>query len=332
MRSIVTLSLAALLGAVSATAQNYFIPDNLSNVGTCNVIPFGSTSPGAFSNQKYQCKATVADLGAVANVITGLGFAPCSSGACSYDFIEVVIDHHPAGAPLDPTFANNLSGTAVTVLSASNYIWNVQGDQWNEIGLQDLFVFNGVDDIVIQVETVNAIGTGGFHRDTRQRLYWFASSGTPPATGTLGNAALKFEVSMLTAKLSSYGAGCPGSNGTPLHTLTGSAQLGNTINLTIDNGAVSLIAFLVFGVDNSSPAYPFDLGGLGAPGCFQYQDILTVQTVPLDAVGSGAAQLVVPTDPSYVNVRLYSQYACVDPGTNTLGLTTSNYGRILLGN
>jgi hypothetical protein len=131
-----TLSLlAALAGAAPALAQNWYIPDSNATAGTCNVIPFGSTVGSTFAQCKYQTRCLASDLGAAVNVITGLGFASCSTGRAHYDSIEIVIDHIPPSQPLVTTFASNLTPAAVTVLSATNYTWNLTANAWNEIGL-----------------------------------------------------------------------------------------------------------------------------------------------------------------------------------------------------
>lgn len=326
------LTSACILAAPLA-AQDYYIPDNQAGVGTCNVIPFGSSSLSTWGNQKYQTKATPADLANIPGIITGLGFAPCGTGNIHFDAIEVVLDHHPTGVPLDPTFANNLTPNAVTVLSATNYDWHITANAWNEIGLQTYFVYNGVDDLVVEITVTNAITTGvtGFHRGTRERLYWYATTGPAAPSGTLGNAAGKWEVSQLTARLSTYGVGCAGTNGTPSHSLTGSSQIGNTVGLDVANGLPNGFAFAVLGFYNGAP-FPLDLASLGMPTCLQYNDQVATTFAVLDGSGAGSVPFAVPASSSFVGVLLYSQYACIDPGANTTGATTTNYGRILIGN
>ncbi len=323
---------SAVLVSPFVSAQNWFVPDNLTASGTCNVIPFGSSSTtSSFYNQRYQCKATAADLGSTANLITGIGFSPCSSGVATYGMLEVTFDHHPAGSPLDPTFDNNLTPAAVTVLMASNFTWNLTADVWNEMGLQDVFVYNGVDDLVVDIKATDAIAPSGFHRDTRQRLYWFANSGPAAPSGTLGNAALKFEISMLTAKLSSYGTSCAGSNGTPVHTLGGSSQLGGTADLDVSSGAPNALSFCVFGFYNGAP-FPLDLTAQGMPGCLQYIGPDLSIAVLLDAAGNGSLPFPVPNNGNLVNVRFFTQYAILDPAANAAGIVSTNYGRVYVGN
>ncbi len=321
--------LVALLCAAPALAQNWYIPNNDPTTGTCNVIPFGDPSPtSTWSHQKYQTRCTVADLGGVVNIITGLGFAPCTGGRAHYDAIEVVIDHIPVAQPLVTTFASNLTANAVTVLNATNYTWNVTGNAWNEIGLQTLFVYNGADDIVVQITTTGGTAPAGFHRDVRQRLYWVGTAGPAPASGTFGNAAGKIEVSMLTGKTSSHGVGCLGSNGTPTLGFTGSPVVGNTLTIDLTNGVPGGAALFIAGFTNGFP-FPLELGFLGAPTCFAYTDLSVTAGLFLDPLGAGSFVLPIPV--AAVGFLFYGQYAVLDPLANPFGFTTSNYGRVHAG-
>jgi hypothetical protein len=326
---------AALLAPLACSgallAQNWYIPDPSPSTGTCNVIPFGNTTTASFGQAKYQQRCTAAELGNVAGLITGLGFAACNTGRAHYDSLEIILDHIPAAQPLSTTFANNLTAAAVTVLQATNYTWNTTANTWNEVGLQNFFVYNGTDDLVVQVTTVNGTAPGGMHRGTRERIYWVASTGTPPATGTSGAAASKIEVSMLTAHMSSHGDGCLGSNGTPLMTLGGSAVLGSAATFALANGVANGFAFFATGFGNGAP-YPLDLGIIGASGCYQYFSVGGAVLVGLDGAGGATTTLGVPLNPAFAGILFYSQYACLDTAANSLGLTTSNYGRVLVGN
>jgi hypothetical protein len=321
--------LAVFAVATTAVAQNWYVPDNLSAAGTCNAIPFGSGVGSTFANCKYQTRFTAADLGALPNLITGLGFAACATGRNHYDQIDIVLDHIPAAQPTSTTFASNLTAAATTVLSASNYTWNTTADVWNEIGLQNLFVYNGVDDVILEITTVGGIAPGGFHRATRERVFWNAASGTPPAIGTTGLAAGKVEISMLMARTSSHGDGCVGSNGTPTMSFTGTPQPSSTMTFDLVNGVPSGIGLLIGGTTNGFP-FPFDLTGFGAPTCFAYTDLVFNSAVLLSPSGDGSFPLVIP--PAVIGFRFFTQYAVLDLPANPFGFTTSNYLNVHVGN
>ncbi len=321
--------LAALVCTVPALAQNWYVPDNSSTVGVCNVIPFGSGVGSSFYNAKMQTRLTAADLGALPNIITGLAFASCNTGRAHYDQIEIVLDHIPAAQVLSTTFDNNLTPAAVTVLNSTNYTWNVTADVWNEIGLQTFFVYNGVDDVVVQISSTNGLAPGGMRRGTRQRIYWTGATGPAAAVGLSTASATKIEASMLTAHTSSHGDGCVGSNGTPRLSFTGSAQINNTLSFDLTNGVQNGIALFFAGTTNAGP-FPLELSFVGMPSCYAYTDLAATSALILDPTGAGSFPFPIP--PTAIGALFYGQYAVLDPAANVFGFTTSNYGRVLTGN
>ena len=328
MRTLTTFCLA--LFTAPLFAQNWYLPDNIATSGNCNVIPFGQNAGGPFYNSKYQTRVLAADLGNLPGIVSGLAFAACNSGRAHYDQLEIVIDHIPPAQPLVTTFAQNLTPAAQTVLSATHYSWIVPGSLWTEVGLQDFFVYNGTDDLVVQITSTNGIApVQGFRSGSRQRIYWIGSAGPAPASGTAGSAALKMEVSMLTAHTSLHGDGCPGSNGTPVLTCTGLPQIGTSFSTDLNGGVPNGVAVLLAGLTNATPL-PLELGFLGAPGCHAYTDILASAAILLDGSGVGSFTFPVPATVG-AGFRFYAQYACLDLPANAFGMTTSNYGRILVG-
>lgn len=328
MRHITAVALLAL--SAPLLAQNYYVPDSNAASGTSNVIPFGQSSPGgSFYNCRMQVRATAADLGNLPNIITGLGFAPSGTGTAHYDTLDIVIDHIPASQAFTTTFANNLTAGAINVLSVVDYTWYVQGDTWNEIGLQGLFPYNGVDDIVIDITTTSGTAPSGMRRGSNQRIYATSSSGPTGATGISSNSATKFEVSMLMGRTSTHGVGCAGTNGAPVHTLTGTAQVGATTTFDVANGVPSSTSLLFAGYLSTAP-FPIELSIVNMPGCYAYTDLLWAAAVPLDGSGSASFPFAIPANAA--GYLFYSQYACLDLGANALGFTTSNYGRIYAGN
>jgi hypothetical protein len=320
---------AVLIVTVPAFGQNWYVPDSNPAAGIVNVIPFGNFATGPFSNCKMQMIARAGELGNAANLITGIGFACAGSGVASFDTLEIVMDHIPPGQALQSTFSSNLTASAQTVLSGTDYKWHLTADTWSEVGLQNFFVFNGVDDVIIQITTTNGISPSGMRRGTNQRLFWFGNSGTPAANGNLSNTATKFEVSMLTARASTYGAGCVGVNGTPELSFSGSPQVNSVLNTDLKNGESNGFAFFIAGLANQAP-YPVDLSVINMPGCHLYTDLVFTSLIVLDATGAGSQPLAMPA--TAIGFHFYTQYACLDVSANVLGITSSNYGRVLVGN
>ena len=321
---------AALLAAL-APAQGFYVPDPAANLGTCNAIPF--SGGGLFSNQKYQMMLAPTDLGGVPGLITGLGFATCGSGVHDFASIDVVMDH-AATTTLSSTFAQNLSPNAVTVLHAINYSWHSQIDTWVEVGLQNFFSYDGTSNLVIDITVTGAdyvgTGTGSCRRDVGPRLYATGWT-TPPTSGTLTTGALKVEVSMLGARISKHGRGCVGTNGQPLRLVMGGLpQLGATISFGVASGPPSSLAFLTAGWDNGPP-FPIELVALGMPTCYQYFAQWLSVGMLTDASGAATLNVLVPNSPGMLGALVYSQLACLDPGANPAGVTTSDYARILVG-
>lgn len=327
---------AALCLASGLLGQNYYIPDNAANAGSCNVIPLGGT-PTSFTNQKFQMVIPRADLGSLPALVTGLGFAACGNGDHTYGQLIVRCDHYPAnlGGVLSTTFANNISPAAVTVLSATDYTWRTQADSWNEIGLQNYFVFNGTDDLLVEIEAIGSqwqaipstLTSSAFRRDARPRLY-SSYTGTAPATGTLSNAAIKIEVSSLMARLSTHGRSCLTGM---YHSFAGSAQLGQSLGFELRGAPANTLTVLLTGLNNPL-VFPMELSMFGMPGCYQYLGVAASVAVLADGTGFATLSATVPQSTSLLGAQFLSQYAALSASSNPTGAVTSNYGRVMVGN
>jgi hypothetical protein len=134
------------------------------------------------------------------------------------------------------------------------------------------------------------------------------------------------------ASITSYGAGCVGSRGIPsLTAQPGSTpRMGTTLQMNIQNLPWTGPAFLVLGVSDStyqSTALPFDLTPIGAPGCFLRTSIDQIDLLT-NVLGSASWSWTVPLVPGGV---FHAQVLPLDPTANTLGLTTSNGARGVIG-
>lgn len=338
---LLVATLATTLVASAVSAQSRFIPDSAAS-GGCNVIPFGvNTTSTTWSNQVYQTMATAADLGnAPSGLICDIGFINCGTGndVYHYDTIEVKLGQTTATS-LSTTFSANLAVNVQTVLSATNYDWHATGGKWHRLGLDTSYLYIAARgaNLVIQITVTGgrklAGGLTGFYTGSRQRLYNFGWTGTPPTTGTLGStAALKWEVLFQMNDLNTFGVGCPGTNGTPALTFSGSAQIGNSFSVLLANAPARKPALHIVGLKRLEPY--FDLGAAGAPGCRLYESVDSAFAVVSDANGGASAgPFKIPNDTGLLCLRVYTQFAPFDkPQGNSLGLTTSNYGRILVGN
>jgi hypothetical protein len=110
------------------------------------------------------------------------------------------------------------------------------------------------------------------------------------------------------ASWSTYGAGWPGTLGTPAVTLDAVPMLGTTVHVTVGNstGAPTLSVFVVGG---SPVVIPTTLGGtlLASPDSYYFVDLPAPGLV---------VPLAVPPDPSACGLHLYGQVIEVDPGAS----------------
>ena len=322
------LLLSPLVLSCALAAQSYFIPSDTPTVGTCNVIPFGDAGSATWSNQIYQTIATAADLGGTAGRISGIAFAPCGTGVHRNGRLRITLSHVPAGYVLAASFAANLP-SPVVVLDQTNFVWPITANQWNEVGVNGTFVYDGVSDVVMEVIAEGNTNTGGIgcHRDVRPRAYATGWVGTPPATGTVATGALKWSLTRCVATATAFGEGCFGL----AHSYTGLPQLGATVlDANLTGCAANSPAYLIIGTNNGAP-FPIDLSFLGFTGCSLYHDVAIVVATTADGAGNATVPLgPVPNLASWRCANILTQGANLNvaaPGA----VTTSNYIRLLFG-
>jgi hypothetical protein len=130
------------------------------------------------------------------------------------------------------------------------------------------------------------------------------------------------------------GAGCLGSNGTPLHTASPLPEIGVSTAYSVQNVPANALVVAVFGFQNTSwggVPLPLDLGPAGAPGCVVRVDPAMLTPGVSFTNGSWGTWVGFPYDPALFGALLYSQYAAYDPAANTFGWTLSNALRSTVG-
>ena len=341
MYKLLLASAAVCLLAATAVAQaSYYIPSNTPTTGTCNMTPFGlgsATPSSTWSNQKYQCMATQAQLGnSQVLEICDIAWAPCSTGIKHFDTIEVVLAQTSA-ATLSTTFSANLVQNVQTVLKCKDYDWYRNAGKWDRIGLQKnyLYIAGNYPNLVIQITVTGAhglttFGNGNHRTNAQQRVYhfgWTLAAG-PNAAGSTDQVALKFEVVSKRNDLHRFGQGCKGSAGVPALTFAGSAAPGQSLGISVANCVANAPVLHVFGASTFNPG--LDLGFLGASGCTLYPTVDIVLGGAADSSGQYDFKVQVPqnTPPSLI---LYTQVFPADSSANNWGRSASNYGRILSG-
>ncbi len=122
--------------------------------------------------------------------------------------------------------------------------------------------------------------------------------------------------------------GCLGSNGQqPLLTYSGGSTPGATFTTTLSGGLATpnSLAALVFSFRVRTG--PFELDFLGAPNCdaWVFGDVATFVTTP-----GGTASIPITVPGNFTScLPLWNRWFVFDRTSGRLGITTSNFGRIL---
>ena len=324
-----TALMKTILAAAPLAAQTFVVPPGTTpGTGTCNAFPFST------SDMRYQALIKASDLNNTPGLICGFSLAPCTTGVRSMGTITVKMAHY-SGASMTTTFDTNLNtpGPAITVLDTVNFKWIQTANVWNDLDLQMPFPYNGSDNLVVEVLVRSTSGVSGTtHREnTNQRVY--LGSYTGQLTGTDGGlTAFKMRVLMGDASTMLFGAGCTGTNGVPAFSFIGTAQIGTVLGFDLINAPALAPTILIMGLTTKLPTFPLDLTPYGATGCTLYHNVVLAAPVPADGSGHAVTRVQIPPDKSLVCLALYFSYLVIDPNANPLGLTSSNYGRALLGN
>lgn len=130
------------------------------------------------------------------------------------------------------------------------------------------------------------------------------------------------------------GAGCVGSNGTPMHTAVGTPDAGETVYYRVGNVPPSTLAVALYGLGDAQwlgIPLPVDFAPLGAPGCLLRVDYVQWDARVATTIGTATSTFVFPPVPAYIGQSLYTQYLVLDPAANTFGWTFSNALRSTMG-
>jgi hypothetical protein len=280
-----------------------------------------------WTNQRYQTILRREELGS-AGTITGLAFAPKSTGLHYNSSLLIRMSHVPAGHVLSTTFATNLP-SPVTVLNSNHHVLHTVEHTWQEIGLNGAFAYNGTSDVVVDIVARGNLHTNpaAFHNDPdRERVYAFGWTGAVPTTGTgAASAALRMRVAFNCADGENYGTSCG-----PLNCgHSGSGARGTVFRYTVGNALPSSLAFVVLGFNNGAP-HPVDLTGFGWTNCQAWNDNAAANAVLTNASGAATFPISIPNTSAFDGVRLYGHWAQLDP-SQPGGLTASNYARMIVG-
>ncbi len=133
---------------------------------------------------------------------------------------------------------------------------------------------------------------------------------------------------------STYGKGCSGSGGTPSLDGTppwiGEAYKVDLFHLPSSGAAILFTGFSKTRTRAGGIPLPFDLSGLGAPGCKVLADPFLGQVLTISQ-GMAQGSVPLPANPAILGLSIFNQGFVVDPKANNLGLTTTNGGEGKIG-
>jgi hypothetical protein len=122
-----------------------------------------------------------------------------------------------------------------------------------------------------------------------------------------------------------FGTGCPGSNGVATHHVSGTPEIGLNQLYQVHNGPFSSATLMVLGFSRTTWGaipLPLLLTGAGAPGCRVYVSPDVIFATATNATqGYGQVPISIPDDLSLIGGHFFTQFWNVDLAANALHLT-----------
>lgn len=335
-----TLLVPIAAAAAAALPAQVYVPDGTASAGPINNVPMGGKGPtGIYQNLRTQIRVPASFLPGTGATVTDVGFAGGSTGNYTYTRLQVRLAHL-AGAALDPTFANNLAGAVLVLDKSSGARFDVVQDQWRTLGLTASFAHDGrrdlVVDVTIQGAFFNGVTPGTRRSDVLESVFAPAYDIGNPAPGGLGPypTGAKLMLRLGGDSVVIVGTGCPKADARPIQIgHAGAPRLGTTFTLSASAATPNTSLLLLLGANESAfggLTLPYDLAGLGAPGCVLRTDVLLTLTAGADASGAASLGLKLPDDANLVGRPLLGQWAGPAPGANPLGVVLSAMARATL--
>jgi hypothetical protein len=232
-----------------------------------------------------------------------------------YDFYAIAVP-----APGTWTFST-LQTTTAPAAAVDDTVLHVLDAAFTRLAFNDDFGGSAYSQLSYNFTTPGTyyVAVSGYYGTSAGNYYLDVLGPTPPLpTGT--------------ATTTMVAGGCVGSAGTPV--------LGNRLSSTGTNVRPERLVlgseFWLDGTDlpSNAPllrlvgfgalAVPFDLTGLGAPGCLVEVDALGANFALADGAGVDFWSIATPSTLVFIGLPIQQQLAVLDAGANALGLSTSN--------
>ena len=192
--------------------------------------------------------------------------------------------------------------------------WEWDGRRW----IQD----------VLPLSPRGRINFGLLHDTARSRTFLFGGEGK----GLLADGWNGF--GSKAAGYSLLGVGCKGSSGTPQLYCTKYPKLGQPFEFRVVGMTAARSGVILAGLTDllwKTVTLPLDLSPLGASACHLFISIDAELGFTADATGATTFNVRLPNDQTLLGLHFFNQAFVLSPGSNALGLITSNAGRAFIG-
>jgi arylsulfatase A-like enzyme len=168
--------------------------------------------------------------------------------------------------------------------------------------------------------------------DPLQQTDLLAAPLSPPAQAQFDNLMNLVESVRDDGWAELYGTGCGGSAGVPFYRTQTQPRIGQHFHTAVMSAPANATGMLtVIGMSRTSSGgapLPYDLGGLGMPGC---QLAVSTDLLLLHGWDGVSQGLPIPNQPSLYKTEFYAQGVVGEPGTNALDLIWTRSLRCVIG-
>jgi len=300
MRLILACVVALALASLVASAGEIGVPDNNPATGAaCNVGPFG------YTEARHQALIPASMLGGKPILINEFSFASCQAASPTLVFTTLVVTFaHTTLANLNTTLAANLTKDVTVVLNGS-VKWPTVYQKWSPMGLTGTFLYNGVDNLVVEVKFIGATGgrLGCYRSNNIERAYVTGAGTFNATTATTSMTALKMQFKYFGTQLTLSGSPKPGGTITLDLSAPGDPTLSYQLGSSFGLGPIVLGSRQL---DLSPDALLTLSVGNFLPGVFaRYSGTL-------DATGKAQAAINIPKNSARTGVRIHTAFVTLD--------------------
>jgi len=340
-----SLLVAVLVGAdiQCQTQKRIFLHDGNPTTGS------GNTFPWSRQGLRYQTIFPAAKMGNIPCLVNDILVAPQITmnptiKTAVYDDIEIRIGATSVSTPTTNWATNNPKPT--TVYRGPMRVTFEKG-KWRGLGLPKPYLFiptpAGGTNLCVefimwkfnptfnsQTVSIRAVTAPSTVRRAYYYL-WTTAQNTPASVGT---GAARMGLICNNGNFVVTEQGCNSSNNTTLAISADTfPQATKPLSISLAGGKPGTAAYLVIGLSDTKwpgGSLPYDTSGLGAPGCFIWNDPLAFVPTATNTSGNATLKFTVPSATGAA--RAYVHWWNFDKAANSLGVTSSNYAKILLGN